>query len=63
MNDLFYGCSSIYTIPDMKMKYSKIMESNNMLFDCINLSFLPNNYKKYNKNNDKSIKGCINLIV
>ena len=39
------------------------METNNMLFYCINLSFLPNNYKKYNKNNDKSIKGCINLIV
>ena len=66
MNNLFEGCSSLYSIPDISnWNTSKVTQMNNIFSGCNSLTYLPD-ISKWNISNVQDISGmfsqCKNLI-
>ena len=66
MRYIFYGCSSLLSLPDIsKWNTNNVTDMSSMFSECLSLSYLPN-ISKWSINNITSMRsifyGCSNII-
>ena len=64
MNDMFRGCKSLISLPDLsKWNTENVKEMNHMFYGCSSLISLPD-LSKWNTNNSTyMIGGCFNILI
>ena len=66
MSDMFYGCSSLLSLPDIsKLNTQSVTNMNYMFYRCLSLTSLPD-ISKWNSNNISNVSSildeCSNII-